>query len=73
MKFQPMQFQPLPIQPFTLSTVCNFNLRQFQPITLPPNCSQTVLIMKALMVMKNKTMKCDNYLQRFSSINSEVN
>ena len=40
MPFQPMHFQPLPIHPLTLSTFCNFNLQQFQPITLPPNCSQ---------------------------------
>ena len=78
-------FNRLQFHPFTLSTVCNFNLRQFQPITLPPNCSQTVLIMKAFMVISKAkkrvqqltiifhTMKCDNYLQRFSSINSEVN
>ena len=77
-------FNRLQFQPFTLSTFCNFNLRQFQPITFPPNCSQAVLIMKAYMVISKAiirvqqltiifhTMKCDNYLQRFSSINSEV-
>ena len=75
-----MQFQPLAI-----SSVHTFNLLKFQPITLPPNCSQTVLIMKAFMVISKAikrvqqltiifhTMNCDNYLQRFSSINSEVN
>ena len=77
-------FNRLQFQPFTLSTFCNFNLRQFQPIIFPPNCSQAVLIMKAFMVISKAiirvqqltiifhTMKCDNYLQRFSSINSEV-
>ena len=77
-------FNRLQFQPFTLSTFRNFNLRQFQPITFPPNCSQAVLIMKAYMVISKAiirvqqltiifhTMKCDNYLQRFSSINSKV-
>ena len=77
MIFRPMQFQPLPVQPFTISTACMFNLRQFQPITLPPNYSQTVLIMKAFMEISEAikrvqqltiffhTMKCDNYFQRF--------
>ena len=80
-----LNFNRLQFHPFTLSTFCNFNLRQFQPITLPPNCSQTVLIMIAFMIISKAikrvqqltiifhTMKCDNYLQRFSSINSEVN
>ena len=70
-------FNRFQFHPFTLSTFCNFNLRPFQPITLPPNCSQTVLIMKAFMVISKAkkrvqqltiifhTMKCYNYLQRF--------
>ena len=100
MQFQPMQFQPLPIQPFTISTACNFirshfqpfaistygnfNLRQFQPITLPPNCSQTVLIMKDFMVISKAikrvqqltiifhTMKCDNYSDETLDENNEL-
>ena len=78
-------FNCLQFHPFTLSFFSNFNLRQFQPITLPPYYSQTVLIMKAFMVSSKAikrvqqltiifhSMKCDNYLQRFSGINSEVN
>ena len=85
MQFQPMQFPPLQFQPFTISTFCNFDLRQFQPITLSPKYSQTVLIIKVFIVTSKaikrvpqltitfRTMKSDNYLEGFRSSNSEVN